>query len=553
MRLLVLICLLFGVLGSLETKNKLVECEVCREVFREAQKWALDPNIWEYPIDIAVEICKKFEGYTIPVCLGAIKENVLIVTGSIARHYLDPEWACSMLEFCDSPKYVKENFTEWQDNILQSKPSAPAPTPSGQGTYKFGHISDLHIDIYYQEGTNNNCGLPVCCRSWNGPGNSGYWGDLQCDLPVRTLEVTLDQMSQIDLDFLIVTGDIPAHDVWNQSLSYNLNYQQVVADLFEKYFPTTPIYYMFGNHGPFPVNNLDPRNSSVFIDPFTQIWSNWLDAQAIETLKSTWTYSMVHPGTNLKMVAINTQACNNDNFFLLENATDPMGQIQWLAKELAAAEQSGQVVYLFSHIPIESGDCLDDWAAHVNALVDRYSNTIAGQFYGHTHKDQWSITRGVKSLTPLSVQWAAPSVTTYQGMNPSFRVYEADTVTKLVTDIHQYRLNLTAANENPSVTPTFELAYSFLDYYGLPDLQPQTLLDFANTWMANETRSLQYLDAYYGVPGAQTSCDQNCRLVLVCDRIWGTNALQSICTGTPEYGLINGLYIALFGPWVYKQ
>ena len=44
---------------------------------------------------------------------------------------------------------------------------------------------------------------------------------------------------------------------------------------------------------------------------------------------------------------------------------------------------------------MQSGDCLSAWAAHVNAVFDRFSGTILAQFYGHTHKDQFHISRGV--------------------------------------------------------------------------------------------------------------------------------------------------------------
>mmetsp|Transcript_9201 Transcript_9201/g.9161 ORF Transcript_9201/g.9161 Transcript_9201/m.9161 type:complete len:420 (+) Transcript_9201:430-1689(+) len=413
-------------------------------------------------------------------------------------------------------------------------------------------MSDLHIDVFYQEGANSNCGLPLCCREWNGPGTSGSWGDYNCDIPVKTLETAISQMSDQDLDFVIITGDLPPHDVWNQSQSYNLQYQSIVANLFEKYFPTTPVYYMFGNHGPFPVNALDPTNSSWFLDPVTEIWGSWLDAQAIATLKSKWTYSMVHPGTNLKLIALNTQACNNGNFYLFVNVTDPLGQIEWLENELSQAEKSGQVVYFYAHIPIASGDCLYAWAAHVNTLIDRYSNIIAGQFYGHTHNDEWHINRGIKTNEPLSVQWVAPSVTTYQGLNPSFRIYEADTVTKLVTDVHQYRLDLAAANLNPTVTPTFELAYSYLDLYGVSDLTPQTMLEYANSLASNATGAQQWLDNYYTGRNPSSSCNAACRNNLVCELEWGTSVLQGICKNSTGSGLSNELVEALFGPWEYK-
>lgn len=46
------------------------------------------------------------------------------------------------------------------------------------------------------------------------------------------------------------------------------------------------------------------------------------------------------------------------------------------------------MVYLIGHIPPKSN--LNDWSMRFNAIVDRYSYIIRGQFYGHTHSDHVS-------------------------------------------------------------------------------------------------------------------------------------------------------------------
>ncbi len=45
------------------------------------------------------------------------------------------------------------------------------------------HISDVHTDLRYKEGTNAQCGYPNCCRDDSGKPQSaeataGYWGTL---------------------------------------------------------------------------------------------------------------------------------------------------------------------------------------------------------------------------------------------------------------------------------------------------------------------------------------------------------------------------------------
>lgn len=67
---------------------------------------------------------------------------------------------------------------------------------------KILHISDVHWDPEYQEGSNANCKEPLCCRASTGSVNApedaaGYWGDYRnCDIPWRTVVNTVAHMSK---------------------------------------------------------------------------------------------------------------------------------------------------------------------------------------------------------------------------------------------------------------------------------------------------------------------------------------------------------------------
>lgn len=68
----------------------------------------------------------------------------------------------------------------------------------------------MHIDPYYKEGTNANCGAPLCCRKASGPpatpsDAAGYWGDYRnCDIPLRTLESMLKHINKTHKVFISV-------------------------------------------------------------------------------------------------------------------------------------------------------------------------------------------------------------------------------------------------------------------------------------------------------------------------------------------------------------
>lgn len=53
-----------------------------------------------------------------------------------------------------------------------------------------------------------------------------------------------------------------------------------------------------------------------------------------------------------------------------------------------------------------------------------------GQFTGHTHNDEFNLHYDNENPNkPVNMDWIAPSGTTYGFLNPSFRVFEADSET----------------------------------------------------------------------------------------------------------------------------
>ena len=535
-------------------KADFVECEACRLVIATLQDYLKQKQHWTEAVDIGVEVCLSLGKYTKGVCEGAVNENAMIAVDSVINRIIDPDFLCKELEFCTGPEYVYENFTQWVSDVMASKPVTPRPKPTGRSSYKFAQMSDIHLDFFYKPGTQNDCDLPVCCR--NGTGTAGEWGDYNCDLPVKTFEAALQQLQPMSPDFIIVTGDMPPHDIWNQSDSYNMAYQSVASSLLKQYFPTTPVYAILGNHACFPVNQFDYESNSEsekwLLDGFAEHWGWWLDQEAIDSFRKTGTYAMLHKDTNLRMIGLNTQACNNQNFFLWVNSTDPGGEIRWLWETLLAAEKNGEMVYMFGHYYLAYSGCLKYWSYHMNALIDRFENIIAGMYFGHSHADSFHVHRGVYTNKPTAVHYVDPSITTYTNRNPSFRVYEADTDTKLITDYTEYRINLPSANINPSVAPVYNKAYSFKSQYGVPDMSPDSIYGVALDTANNETTALTYLYNHETGVNPPSSCDMGCRHDLLCTLSYGVGDQIEKCNGSPPSWKTD-LNELLFPPWVYKK
>jgi sphingomyelin phosphodiesterase len=102
---------------------------------------------------------------------------------------------------------------------------------------------------------------------------------------------------------------------------------------------------------------------------------------------------------------------------------------------------------VLGHIPPGSSDCMKVWSKNFNMIVQRFENTIQGQFYGHTHADEFEVfydveenskrvkwrrrlRGGKKSFKftgrPVGVAYLGPSVTTYENHNPAYRIYYVD-------------------------------------------------------------------------------------------------------------------------------
>ena len=144
--------------------------------------------------------------------------------------------------------------------------------------------------------------------------------------------------------------------------------------------------------------------------------------------------------------------CMNKNLWLLLDSNDPADELLWLIFELQLAELKGEKVYLRSfivqltclqvhilgHIPPGHVDCVRVWSSNFHAIISRYSNTITGQFYGHTHTDEFQLFFSDKNKVFVThennlltigfkvnnVAYIAPSVTPYHGGNPAYRLYK---------------------------------------------------------------------------------------------------------------------------------
>ena len=164
---------------------------------------------------------------------------------------------------------------------------------------------------------------------------------------------------------------------------------------------------------------------------------------------------LLRPG--LRLISLNTNVCNNLNFWILLDFADPAKHLHWIYRNLHKAELNKEKVYIIGHLPPGRTNCYsqhnelmnkknyvgfstvsffrssDKWSHEYHRLVSRFNNTILGQFFGHTHFDEFEVfyaPAAAAAATDLphanNVVYLGPSVTPHDGINPAYRIYTID-------------------------------------------------------------------------------------------------------------------------------
>ncbi|XP_053653934.2 sphingomyelin phosphodiesterase isoform X1 [Cherax quadricarinatus] len=497
--------------------------------------------------NIAITECINFNLFPSDVCSGMVKlcgAEVLYVLNNTDYKY---DTICGWLlgGHCQNTELVP-----WTIEIPGGKPEPyhPEPDQNTPNVVRILHLTDTHVDLLYDEGSAMRCDHPLCCRhefGEPGPGEAGagHWGSLaNCDIPLNTLEELIAQAALTNPDLVYMTGDLPAHDVWAQDHASNLAAINVTNSLLKQYFPDTPVINVLGNHASAPVNSFvvpaaydDGWNMSWLYDGVASIWSHWLPEEVNADIKLGGFFSY-SPLPGLRVVSINMNFCNTENWWLLLDNYDPVGELQWLMNTLDLAESSGELVHILGHIPPGSGDCDRTWSHVFNQIIARYESTIRAIFLGHTHGDSLQVYYDPDDNTrPVAAAFITPAGTTGSAHNPSFKVFTVDgghqDATWSVIDVETYNMNLTEANMEGG-TPDFSLRYSTQESYGITSLTPasidQLVLNMATDESLFKKYELNTQNTWSDIPD-DWSCDKDCYKGSLCRLVTGDSSNHEPC------------------------
>ncbi|KAM4683543.1 sphingomyelin phosphodiesterase [Amazona ochrocephala] len=518
-----------------------VSCPVCRALFGALDvALQLEPTVSRVG-RVASRLCQDLRLARAEVCREAVQLFQRDVVSAWARSVLRPAEACGLLL---GPRCGHWDILgDWNVSLPDTpKPPVRPPEPPAPGapSERILFLTDLHWDRLYAPGSAAACPDPLCCRGAAPPGapGAGFWGEYgKCDLPLRTIELLLEQLpAAAPLAAVYWTGDIPAHDVWQQSRRDQVRALSTVTAALRRRLGTVPVFPAVGNHEATPVNAFPPpyvrgnQSAAWLYDAMAREWQQWLSPDALRTLRAGGFYTaQVWPG--LRLVSLNMNFCSQANFWLLINATDPAGQLQWLVGVLAAAERAGDKVHIIGHIP--PGHCLRSWSWNYYRIVNRFEGTIAGQFFGHTHVDEFEMFYDEETLTrPVSIAFIAPSVTTYINLNPGYRVYMVDGSypgsSHAVLDHETFILNLTEANA-PGAVPRWQFLYRARETYGLPSAFPADWDRLLRRFQDDERLFQRFWFLLHKGHPPRAPCGPGCKAALLCALRSGRSDDPGLC------------------------
>ncbi|KAJ7218481.1 sphingomyelin phosphodiesterase [Mycena pura] len=542
----------------LSAAQSVTDCTSCLDflgALQEIAREGTDPFIANL-----TSFCISLDAEDPDVCTGIIAREGPILAHDLRQINTSGPTA---LRLCDAlfGQCVDQPVRPFTVRFPKPAPAHPKVfTSRGRPTVRVVHISDVHIDRMYTVGAEANCTKSICCREFDDSPAvptvpAGPNGNVRCDSPVTLADSMLAEIERLRPRFSIFTGDVVVRATWlvdqaevtTELRDFNA---EMAANL------TAPVFPSLGNHDSAPVNAFarttshTANNSQFVFDTQSAGWERWIGLPAaLEVLlDSSGSYTAQVPGMNLRILSINTQYWYKQNFWLYDSddfQPDPNGVLEFMVNALQLAEDAGERVWIIGHIPPGKEDTVEDQSNYYDQILQRYKNTIAGQFYGHSHKDQFEIAYsnysaqtaanavGVALIVRVSVNlllsltFVGPCINSDEQVcdcgNPAFKVYDIDPDTFEVMDASVFFTNV--SDPNFQVTPEWGLFYSARATYGPlvgiapgEPLSPAFWHNLTDVFAANDT-AFQLFNTFISRDGMVTPCDaaSGCVNTTICD------------------------------------
>lgn len=252
---------------DLSVTDQYFACTMCRATVRVLSQTFTGPDGEltgpkrdENARQALLSICAYFDIQTPAVCGGLFDLNWPILDYILNETIAESRSICGMLPITICQLQQEEYLLDLSIEGESPDGSNSELAERSDEELVVLHLTDIHYDPDYRQGSWAECSEPICCRD-DAPAGSqsvgaGYWSDYRtCDTPRHLIVNTFDHIRKTHkLDWIYHTGDVPPHNVWSTTKQGNIDMLTEIDGLLAEYFPGIPIYPCLGNHEPHPTN-----------------------------------------------------------------------------------------------------------------------------------------------------------------------------------------------------------------------------------------------------------------------------------------------------------
>jgi len=402
----------------------------------------------------------------------------------------------------------------------------------------FWQVTDFHLDQHYGTagplGDFDYVGYYDYATCWNTT-NTAKFGAHTCDSPLALVTSAADFIASYNppdggkVRFLLWTGDDTVH--CDDAYSDKNTVIEIISSLSQQLNKTgLPVLPVQGNHDvyladQFPGNGDEEGWVEVYQDTALAWQQNMItstEAMAqfvtnygaykvkleVEDWQSPWW-----------LIGLNTNLMYHSDH-LSEGQEDPGSQLAFLLEALLMVREEGGKAIITAHVAPgiksrqdpgrpEHGSFYPELNSAFLDIVQQFTDVIEIQLYGHEHSDGLRLTPGpsLALMAPAVTPWDSSTPT--DPRNPGLRLFQFEKDTGRILNYEQFFLNLTQANEEGRAD--WQLEYDFLGYYGLDDMELDTVAGLVASMETGGLALEKFLQAGSGMANPYYQCGDTCQ------------------------------------------
>jgi hypothetical protein len=307
------------------------------------------------------------------------------------------------------------------------------------------HLTDVHVDPYYLQGSLPSCycethetcpRFPASCgMAPPGAPAAGPFGDSQADcatspaLWASAMAFLAATPATQGAPIAFFTGDFGSAGLGAPCSASKTAQEQILEVVTRDMaaaraaLPSARVFGVYGNHEGVPGDVFGSESEMAWL--YGPLAMGALgadlagDAAALATLNATgWYTTPLTPSTSL--IALNTNYWGSFNPAHTSNTSAAAllgeAQFQWLGATLQALSAANRSALVIGHIPPGSGTWLPGAYSRYRALLTLHHPVVLAEFFGHDHKDQLTLVRSCSApSTGVRAPRALPQPPPHEG------------------------------------------------------------------------------------------------------------------------------------------